>query len=129
MFLGQRFFITDIFCLLVFQQTDLHFHLCRDADLLRPEESFCLTERHLSSDSVKASSGEVSPYDNNSPVLTNRLMCKYPEDDSPFSATVTRLSGHFKPRGASSGKSSPTLSAEKGDAHLLICFYFFLLSF
>ncbi|XP_029980019.1 rho GTPase-activating protein 6 isoform X2 [Sphaeramia orbicularis] len=84
-----------------------------DPGLLRPEESFCLTERHLSSDSVKASSGEVSPYDNNSPVLTDRLMCKYPEDDSPFSATVTTLSGHFKPKGASSGKSSPTLSADK----------------
>uniref|UniRef100_A0A673C8G5 Rho GTPase activating protein 6 n=1 Tax=Sphaeramia orbicularis TaxID=375764 RepID=A0A673C8G5_9TELE len=88
-----------------------------DPGLLRPEESFCLTERHLSSDSVKASSGEVSPYDNNSPVLTDRLMCKYPEDDSPFSATVTTLSGHFKPKGASSGKSSPTLSADKGDSY------------
>ncbi|XP_039894160.1 rho GTPase-activating protein 6-like isoform X1 [Simochromis diagramma] len=41
-------------------------------DLLQPEEPFVLSERHSSSDSNKASSGEVSPYDNNSPVLSER---------------------------------------------------------
>ncbi|XP_061571438.1 rho GTPase-activating protein 6-like isoform X2 [Cololabis saira] len=41
-------------------------------DLLQPEEAFNLSERHSSSDSNKVSSGEVSPYDNNSPVLSER---------------------------------------------------------
>uniref|UniRef100_A0A8D3EDB5 Rho GTPase activating protein 6 n=1 Tax=Scophthalmus maximus TaxID=52904 RepID=A0A8D3EDB5_SCOMX len=41
-------------------------------DLLPTEEPFTLSERRSSSDSNKASSGEVSPYDNNSPVLSER---------------------------------------------------------
>ncbi|KAM6945791.1 rho GTPase-activating protein 6 [Aplochiton taeniatus] len=41
-------------------------------DLLPSEEPFSLSERRSSSDSNKASSGEVSPYDNNSPVLCER---------------------------------------------------------
>ncbi|XP_036396064.1 rho GTPase-activating protein 6-like isoform X2 [Megalops cyprinoides] len=43
-------------------------------DLLRSDIPFSLSERHSSSDSNKASSGEVSPYDNNSPVLSDRLL-------------------------------------------------------
>lgn len=39
---------------------------------MQSEEAFNLSERHSSSDSNKASSGEVSPYDNNSPVLSDR---------------------------------------------------------
>ncbi|XP_035006438.1 rho GTPase-activating protein 6 isoform X2 [Hippoglossus stenolepis] len=41
-------------------------------DLLPSEEPFTLSERRSSSDSNKAYSGEVSPYDNNSPVLSER---------------------------------------------------------
>ncbi|XP_030636079.1 rho GTPase-activating protein 6-like [Chanos chanos] len=41
-------------------------------DLLNSEASFALNERLSSSDSNKVSSGEVSPYDNNSPVLSER---------------------------------------------------------
>ncbi|KAM8903797.1 rho GTPase-activating protein 6-like isoform 2-T2 [Spinachia spinachia] len=41
-------------------------------DLLQSEEPFSLGERRSSSDSNKVSSGEVSPYDNNSPVLSER---------------------------------------------------------
>ncbi|XP_068446810.1 rho GTPase-activating protein 6-like isoform X2 [Clinocottus analis] len=41
-------------------------------DLLQSEESFSLSERRSSSDSNKVSSGEVSPYDNNSPVMSER---------------------------------------------------------
>ncbi|XP_068612439.1 rho GTPase-activating protein 6-like [Brachionichthys hirsutus] len=41
-------------------------------DLLQKEEPFALSGRRSSSDSNKASSGEVSPYDNNSPVLSER---------------------------------------------------------
>lgn len=45
---------------------------CRSSDLLQTEEPYTLSERRSSSDSNKASSGEVSPYDNNSPVLSER---------------------------------------------------------
>ncbi|XP_044073725.1 rho GTPase-activating protein 6-like isoform X1 [Siniperca chuatsi] len=88
----------------------------REPGLLKAEESFPLTERCLSNDSIKASSGEVSPYDNNSPVLTDRLLCKYPEDSSPLSDTIPRLSGHYKFSSNSkdeSGSTSPTLSTDK----------------
>ncbi|KAM4609300.1 rho GTPase-activating protein 6 [Polymixia lowei] len=60
---------------------------------LRTEESFSLSERRLSSDSNKASSGEVSPYDNNSPVLSDRLLCECQGDGSPLSDRVFSLSG------------------------------------
>ncbi|XP_070770474.1 rho GTPase-activating protein 6-like [Enoplosus armatus] len=83
--------------------------------LLRAEEPFSRTERRLSNDSIKASSGEVSPYDNNSPVLSDQLLSKYPEDSSPLSE-VPRLCGHYKLSGHSkdgSGSTSPTLSMDK----------------
>ncbi|XP_031438965.1 rho GTPase-activating protein 6 isoform X2 [Clupea harengus] len=41
-------------------------------DLLRSDAPFSLSERRSSSDSNKVSSGELSPYDNNSPVLCER---------------------------------------------------------
>ncbi|KAI4877110.1 hypothetical protein NFI96_026466, partial [Prochilodus magdalenae] len=41
-------------------------------DLLNSEPTFSLSERRSSSDSNKVSSGEVSPYDNNSPVMSER---------------------------------------------------------
>ncbi|XP_029315316.1 rho GTPase-activating protein 6 isoform X2 [Cottoperca gobio] len=84
--------------------------------LLRPGESFSLTDRRLSNDSIKASSGEVSPYDNNSPVLSDRLLCKYPEDSSPLSDRIPRLSRQHKLCSRSkegSGSTSPTLSTDK----------------
>uniref|UniRef100_A0A7N8YME2 Rho GTPase activating protein 6 n=1 Tax=Mastacembelus armatus TaxID=205130 RepID=A0A7N8YME2_9TELE len=87
-----------------------------DPGLHRSEESFPVTERRLSEDSIKASSGEVSPYDNNSPVLSDRLLCKYPDDNSPLSDKVPRLSGQCKLSDHSkegSGSTSPTLSIDK----------------
>ncbi|KAM4601700.1 rho GTPase-activating protein 6-like [Polymixia lowei] len=56
-------------------------------DLLQSEESFSLSERRSSSDSNKASSGEVSPYDNNSPVLSERRG----EPGSPGSERLFRV--------------------------------------
>lgn len=56
-------------------------------DLLQPEEPFALSERHSSSDSNKASSGEVSPYDNNSPILSERRG----EPGSPASEQLYRV--------------------------------------
>uniref|UniRef100_A0A8P4GJZ4 Rho GTPase activating protein 6 n=1 Tax=Dicentrarchus labrax TaxID=13489 RepID=A0A8P4GJZ4_DICLA len=56
-------------------------------DLLQTEEPFTLSERRSSSDSNKASSGEVSPYDNNSPVLSERRG----EPGSPGSERLCRV--------------------------------------
>ncbi|XP_049918977.1 rho GTPase-activating protein 6-like isoform X2 [Epinephelus moara] len=56
-------------------------------DLLQPEEPFTLSERHSSSDSNKVSSGEVSPYDNNSPILSERRG----EPGSPGSEPLFRV--------------------------------------
>ncbi|XP_069558771.1 rho GTPase-activating protein 6-like isoform X1 [Brachyistius frenatus] len=89
---------------------------CKQPSLLRPEESFSLTERRLSNDSLKASSGEVSPYDNNSPVMSDRLLCKYQEDSSPLSDRLPRLSEQHRLGDDSkegSGSASPTHSTDK----------------
>ncbi|XP_074156112.1 rho GTPase-activating protein 6 isoform X1 [Sminthopsis crassicaudata] len=48
--------------------------------LLRSEGSFSTEGRHSSTDSNKASSGDVSPYDNNSPVLSERSLLAMQED-------------------------------------------------
>ncbi|XP_067349517.1 rho GTPase-activating protein 6 isoform X2 [Channa argus] len=56
-------------------------------DLLQPEEPFTLSERRSSSDSNKVSSGELSPYDNNSPVLSERRG----EPGSPGSEQLFRV--------------------------------------
>ena len=56
--------------------------LHRVPGVLRPDEAFSLHQRRSSSDSNKASSGEVSPYDNNSPVLSERLLqCQVDRSD------------------------------------------------
>ncbi|XP_029113860.1 rho GTPase-activating protein 6-like isoform X1 [Scleropages formosus] len=72
---------------------------CTNPDLLRSSGTFSLSERHSSSDSNKASSGEVSPYDNNSPVLPDRLLAQplgeerlvgVPEQSSPTGHVASR---------------------------------------
>ncbi|KAM7380468.1 hypothetical protein PAMP_003761 [Pampus punctatissimus] len=80
---------------------------------LRPDDLFCLNERCLSNDSIKASSGEVSPYDNSSPVLSDRLLLT--ADSSPLSDSG--LSVQYKFSGNSkegSGNTSPVFSTDKG---------------
>nr|KAF6434997.1 Rho GTPase activating protein 6 [Rousettus aegyptiacus] len=49
-------------------------------DMLRSEVSFSVGGRHSSTDSNKASSGDLSPYDNNSPVLSERSLLAMQED-------------------------------------------------
>ncbi|XP_053311031.1 rho GTPase-activating protein 6 isoform X2 [Spea bombifrons] len=49
-------------------------------ELLRSERSFSIEGRLSSTDSNKASSGDVSPYDNNSPVLSERSAMARQED-------------------------------------------------
>lgn len=48
--------------------------------MLRSEGSYSTGERHSSTDSNKASSGDVSPYDNNSPVLSERSLLAMQEE-------------------------------------------------
>nr|XP_031301812.1 rho GTPase-activating protein 6 isoform X2 [Camelus dromedarius] len=52
-------------------------------DMLRSEVSFSMGGRHSSTDSNKASSGDLSPYDNNSPVLSERSLLAMQEDVAP----------------------------------------------
>ncbi|XP_034533885.1 rho GTPase-activating protein 6-like isoform X3 [Notolabrus celidotus] len=73
-------------------------------DLLQTEEPFTLSERRSSSDSNKASSGEVSPYDNNSPVLSERRG----EPGSPGSEQLYRVPEHM----ADTWGSKDTISEE-----------------
>ncbi|CAM4399914.1 rho GTPase-activating protein 6 isoform X2 [Lepidochelys kempii] len=49
-------------------------------EMLRSEGSYSMEGRHSSTDSNKASSGDVSPYDNNSPVLSERSLMAMQED-------------------------------------------------
>lgn len=73
-----------------------------------------LNERRLSSNSTKVSSGDVSPYDNNSPVLSDGLMGKYPDHSDPFAHSAPRLSFTVHSTEGSSG-NPPTLSTDKGE--------------
>ncbi|XP_045394524.1 rho GTPase-activating protein 6 isoform X3 [Lemur catta] len=52
-------------------------------DILQSEVSFSVGGRHSSTDSNKASSGDISPYDNNSPVLSERSLLATQEDAAP----------------------------------------------
>ncbi|XP_066562009.1 rho GTPase-activating protein 6 isoform X2 [Amia ocellicauda] len=71
-------------------------------DLASSEAAFSLGDRHSSTDSNKVSSGEVSPYDNNSPVLSERLSFQRQEDLVPASEKLFKvpeqytLVGHLK---------------------------------
>ncbi len=71
----------------------------RSADMLQTEEPFALSERRSSSDSNKASSGELSPYDNNSPVLSERRG----EPGSPGSEQLFRVPEQYSLMGQMAG--------------------------
>lgn len=75
-----------------------------------------LKERRLSSDSIKASSGDVSPYDNNSPVPSDGLMGKCPEDGDVFSPRPS-FPVHFT---EGSPRNFPVLATDKGTSLCLI---------
>ncbi|XP_077000931.1 rho GTPase-activating protein 6 [Tamandua tetradactyla] len=80
-------------------------------DMLRSEVSFSMGGRHSSTDSNKASSGDISPYDNNSPVLSERSLLAMQEDAAPGASEKLykvpeqyMLVGHLQ---ATSRESSP----------------------
>ncbi|KAG8137363.1 hypothetical protein E2320_004604, partial [Naja naja] len=51
-------------------------------EMLQSERSFSIEGRHSSIDSNRTSSGDISPYDNNSPVLSERSVLAMQEDMS-----------------------------------------------
>ncbi|XP_076119772.1 rho GTPase-activating protein 6 isoform X2 [Alosa pseudoharengus] len=88
--------------------------------LLRSDDSFSLSERHSCSDSNNVSSGEVSPYDNNSPVLTDRLLspesCE--EDSRPRRPDKLSQEGPVSGRPGHISLSSACSTAEHKDDRL-----------
>ncbi|XP_077368547.1 rho GTPase-activating protein 6-like [Festucalex cinctus] len=77
----------------------------QSSDLLQSEEPFTLSERHSSSDSNKPSSGEVSPYDNNSPILSERR-------GEPGGALMGQVAGWAGDSGADSRVGPDCISEE-----------------
>ncbi|XP_058147563.1 rho GTPase-activating protein 6 isoform X2 [Dasypus novemcinctus] len=87
-------------------------------DMLRSEVSFSRGGRHSSTDSNKASSGDISPYDNNSPVLSERSLLAMQENAAPGGSEKLykvpeqyMLVGHVQ---AKSRESSPGPRLRKG---------------
>lgn len=91
---------------------------CREPDLLKAGDTFPLTGRCSSSDSVKASSGEVSPYDNNSP-----LLYEYPADGDAL-ADAAPVFSPTRQHGERSRGTSPSLSTDKGEGSGLFLFIY-----
>ncbi|XP_054829298.1 rho GTPase-activating protein 6 isoform X2 [Eublepharis macularius] len=58
---------------------------------LQSEGPFSMGGRHSSTDSHRASSGDVSPYDNNSPVLSERSLSAMQEDTALSSERLFRV--------------------------------------
>uniref|UniRef100_A0A673X6G4 Rho GTPase activating protein 6 n=1 Tax=Salmo trutta TaxID=8032 RepID=A0A673X6G4_SALTR len=86
--------------------------------MLMIEDPFSLTERRCSSDSNKASSADVSPYEINSPVLSECLLSQDQGDSSPLSDRLFKvpeqytLVGHVK--GCTSDSHSTTHHPQGG---------------
>ncbi|XP_062457126.1 rho GTPase-activating protein 6 isoform X1 [Rhea pennata] len=73
-------------------------------EMLQSEGSYSTGGRHSSTDSNKASSGDVSPYDNNSPVLSERSLVATQEEVALSPDKVYKvpeqymLGGHLQPK-------------------------------
>lgn len=98
----------------------------RSSDLLQTEEPFNLNERRSSSDSNKPSSGEVSPYDNNSPVMSERRAEPgSPDGDQPFRgpgqySLMGQVAGWNRESGAESWGSKGELFTPKPAVNVLL---------
>lgn len=84
------------------------------SDILQTEVSFSMGGRHSSTDSNKASSGDISPYDNNSPVLSERSLLAMQEDRAQGGSEKLykvpeqyTLVGHLSSPKSKSRESSP----------------------
>ncbi|XP_060089943.1 rho GTPase-activating protein 6 isoform X2 [Heteronotia binoei] len=60
-------------------------------EMLQSEGPFSMGGRHSSTDSNRASSGDVSPYDNNSPVLSERSLLGMQEDTALISERLFKV--------------------------------------
>ncbi|XP_070799225.1 rho GTPase-activating protein 6 isoform X1 [Pituophis catenifer annectens] len=70
-------------------------------EMLQSERSFSIEGRHSSIDSNRTSSGDISPYDNNSPVLSERSVLAMQEDMSLTSDKLpeqSTLGSNFQPK-------------------------------
>ncbi|XP_070606926.1 rho GTPase-activating protein 6 isoform X2 [Erythrolamprus reginae] len=73
-------------------------------EMLQSERSFSIEGRHSSIDSNRTSSGDISPYDNNSPVLSERSLLAMHEDMSLTSDKLHKipeqstLGSNFQPK-------------------------------
>lgn len=91
--------------------------------MLQSEEvSFSMGGRHSSTDSNKASSGDISPYDNNSPVLSERSLLAMQEDRARGGSEKLykvpeqyTLVGHLPSPKSKSRESSPGPRLGKGN--------------
>lgn len=63
----------------------------KSTEMLQSEGSFSMGGRHSSIDSNRASSGDISPYDNNSPVLSERSLLTMQEDTALSSDKLFRV--------------------------------------
>ncbi|KAL0985567.1 hypothetical protein UPYG_G00158690 [Umbra pygmaea] len=84
----------------------------------RNTESLSLEDRRCSTDSYKVSSGEVSPYDNSSPVLSEGLLSLGPHDSRPLSDRLFRTQEQNTPVGQVKGYSSNTCFSTSTDNDL-----------
>lgn len=88
--------------------------------MLRSEGSYSTGGRHSSTDSNKASSGDVSPYDNNSPVLSERSLMATQEEVARSPDKLYKvpeqytLVGHLQPK---TKENSSASQAGKGRVH------------
>ena len=94
----------------------------RSPDILQTEVSFSMGGRHSSTDSNKASSGDISPYDNNSPVLSERSLLAMQEDRARGGSEKLykvpeqyTLVGHLSSPKSKSRESSPGPRLGKGN--------------
>lgn len=92
----------------------------RSPEMLRSEGSYSTGGRHSSTDSNKASSGDVSPYDNNSPVLSERSPIAMQEEVARSPEKLYKvpeqytLVGHLQPK---TKENSSASQAGKGSVH------------
>uniref|UniRef100_A0A493TL61 Rho GTPase activating protein 6 n=1 Tax=Anas platyrhynchos platyrhynchos TaxID=8840 RepID=A0A493TL61_ANAPP len=92
-------------------------------EMLRSEGSYSTGERHSSTDSNKASSGDVSPYDNNSPVLSERSLMATQEEVARSPDKLYRvpeqytLVGHLQPKTKENSSASQAGKGSYGNIY------------
>jgi len=92
--------------------------------MLQSEGSYSTGGRHSSTDSNKASSGDVSPYDNNSPVLSERSLMAMQEEVARSPDKLYKvpeqytLVGHLQPK---TKENSSASQAGKGRSPSCSC--------